>query len=276
MEGPRSMEKEPTFDADLASVFFRPVRWQSAYEETVERLAQAIKLGAVEVGAQLPSERELVVKLQVSRTTLREAIRALQQGGVLKTRRGRSGGTFVAADGVEPMSKSQAKRFVEELGGSLLDLIDLRAAVEPKAAELAAARGAPGAVVRLQALLDRSHEAPVSGLRRSDSLLHIAIARMAASDLLMDSVLKVQTRLHDLLAFLTVVPTPKVAARHESRQHESIVDAIAARDARGAREAMATHTAATEELLSEVLNVSTASLERSTAGRGATGATGTS
>ena len=96
----------PDAVSDLGRVFFRPVHWQSAFEETVERLSQAIKLGAVVVGEQLPSERELVSKLEVSRTTLREAIRALQQEGILRTQRGRSGGTFVASDGAEAVAIS--------------------------------------------------------------------------------------------------------------------------------------------------------------------------
>lgn len=266
-----STDEMPAADDIVASVFFRPVRWQSAFEETVERLAQAIKLGAVEVGDQLPSERELVAKLQISRTTLREAIRALQQEGILRTRRGRSGGTFVASDGAEMLSKTEARRLVGQMGPSLFDLIDVRAAVEPKAAELAAHRADPHAILRLQALLERGQKAPVAELRRSDSLLHIAIAQMAFSDLLMDSVLKVQTRLHDLLAFLAVVPTPQVAARHESRQHVKIVEAIARRDAAGAREAMAKHVEATEELLGDVLKIPAArerrtSVQRPTAG----------
>ena len=246
----------PAIAGDLTSVFFRPVRWQSAFEETVDRLGQAIKLGAVEVGEQLPSERELVAQLRISRTTLREAIRALQQEGILVTRRGRAGGTFVASDGIRVLSKSDARRIVQQLGPALFDLIDIRSAVEPKAAELAAQRRDPHLVATLQALLSRSHQAPVTVLRRTDSLLHIGIAQMASSELLMDAVLKVQTRLHDLLAFLSVVPTPKVAARHESRQHETILEAIARGDSQGARDSMAKHVEATEELLYSVLKIS--------------------
>ena len=68
-----------------------------------------------------------------------------------------------------------------------------------------------------------------------------------------------QTRLHDLLGFLAVVPTPKVAARHESRQHEKIVEAIVERDPTAAHRAMATHVAATEELLAALQRTRTPS-----------------
>ncbi|MFC7716342.1 FadR/GntR family transcriptional regulator [Nonomuraea recticatena] len=73
----------------------RPVRAGNAFEETVERLLQAIKLGMVAQGEKLPPERELAVQLGISRVTLREAIRALQEAGYLDVRRGRYGGAFV-------------------------------------------------------------------------------------------------------------------------------------------------------------------------------------
>src|SRR4051812_48031168 len=73
----------------------RPVRAGNAFEETVERLLQAIKLGMVAYGEKLPPERELAAQLGISRVTLREAIRALQDAGYLDVRRGRYGGAFV-------------------------------------------------------------------------------------------------------------------------------------------------------------------------------------
>ena len=74
---------------------FRRIRGGNAFEETVERLLQAVKLGQVRPGDRLPSERELALRLGISRVTLREAIRVLAQEGYLASRRGRSGGTFV-------------------------------------------------------------------------------------------------------------------------------------------------------------------------------------
>jgi len=73
---------------------WRPVRGGNAFEITVARLAQAIKLGLVAEGDRLPAERDLAERLQVSRVTLREAIRALREAGYLESRRGRTGGTF--------------------------------------------------------------------------------------------------------------------------------------------------------------------------------------
>lgn len=92
---------------------WRPVRGGNAFEITVARLAQAIKLGMVAEGERLPSERDLAERLKVSRVTLREAIRALREAGFLESRRGRTGGTFVlagAGDRVRQASPVPAQR----------------------------------------------------------------------------------------------------------------------------------------------------------------------
>src|SRR5919106_6817692 len=151
----------PRIEALLEDVFFRQAHWHSAYEVAVQRLAQAIKLGALSVGARLPPERELVERLGVSRTTLREAVRALQQQGYLKTSRGRLGGTFVASRQIRRLSRAEVSRITREMGDSLGELIDLRASVEPAAAELAAGRATGEQVEVLRWLLERSQSAAV-------------------------------------------------------------------------------------------------------------------
>jgi len=68
---------------------FAPVRSQTAFEETVERLGTAIKLGLLAPGTRLPAERELCRKLGIARSTLRQALLALGQTGHLQATRGR-------------------------------------------------------------------------------------------------------------------------------------------------------------------------------------------
>src|SRR5690349_18114285 len=89
---------------------WRPVRGGNAFEITVARLAQAIRLGLVTGGERLPSERQLAERLQVSRVTLRQAIAALREAGYLRSRRGRGGGTFVeySPNGSIPLAGSGA------------------------------------------------------------------------------------------------------------------------------------------------------------------------
>src|SRR6195256_97354 len=96
--------------ASADAVVLRPVRTGNAFEETVERLLQAIPLGVAGRGERLPAERELAVRLGVSRVTLREAIRALAEAGYVESRRGRDGGAFVDERAAPPPHKARAAR----------------------------------------------------------------------------------------------------------------------------------------------------------------------
>src|SRR6476619_532063 len=86
-----SMQRDPALEA-----VFKPVRPPTTFEETVERLGTAIRLGLLAPGSRLPSERDLAEELGISRSTLRQALTTLVQSGHLTSTRGRSGGTFVA------------------------------------------------------------------------------------------------------------------------------------------------------------------------------------
>ncbi len=245
----------------LNEVLYRPVRWRSAFEETVDRLAQAIKLGAVQPGSPLPPERDLVNKFQISRTTLREALRALQQHGYLETRRGRSGGTFVAKSVASLHTPAEARRLAREMGDSLFEAMDLRAAVEPKAAEFAASRASPDSIARLQLILECYESARPMESRRWDSTLHIAIAEAADSTLLLDSVLRVQVQLHELLDFISM-PYMETVARRSSSLHSRVVEAIARRKDHEARDAMEEHISLTTQVLREIVSPSSRSARK--------------
>lgn len=106
----------------------RPVRSGNVYEDTVERLLQAVKLGIVPRGARLPPERHLAVRLGVSRETLRSAINALQEEGYLESRRGRNGGTFVT---YQPAAQHRRRGIPDEMRGSIGDILTLRSVLEP-------------------------------------------------------------------------------------------------------------------------------------------------
>jgi GntR family transcriptional repressor for pyruvate dehydrogenase complex len=245
----------PRVEALLEDVFFRQAHWHSAYEVAVQRLAQAIKLGALKSGARLPPERELVERLGVSRTTLREGIRALQQQGYLKTSRGRSGGTFIVQRKTRQPTRTDILRIAKEMGSLIPELLDMRAAVEPKAAELAALRATDEAIENLRWLADRAERVPAAELRQADSTLHIAIAHTARSARLLDMVLEEQMRLHELLAFLSAAKGRRGEPGHSEVQHHRIVDAIADRDPESSYRAMRDHIEATSALLSEVLKL---------------------
>src|SRR5581483_3875142 len=116
---------------------FAPVHSQTAFEETVDRLGTAIKLGLLPPGTRLPAERELCARLGIARSTLRQALVALGQSGHLHATRGRGGGTFVA-DPQPPTSPPS-----HDLLTAWRDVCDERMAVEVGVAVLAAERAEP-------------------------------------------------------------------------------------------------------------------------------------
>ncbi len=230
-----------------AEAVFRPVRRGNAFEETVERLLQAITLGVVSEGQRLPPERELASRLKVSRETLREAIRALQQAGWVTSRPGRHGGTFVARqpEGARPAGSVGAAE-AQPLP-PLRDTLVLRAVLEPGAAELAAAaRLAPPARERLTDLLGECAAAEAGAYRQADSRLHLAIAEAAGSPSLLAAVADVRSRVNDLLDAIPILPANLTHADH---QHAAVVAAIVAGDPGRARSAMAAHLEGTAALL---------------------------
>ncbi|GII20614.1 FadR/GntR family transcriptional regulator [Planosporangium mesophilum] len=229
---------------------WRPVRGGNAFEITVARLAQAIKLGLVAPGERLPPERELAEKLRVSRVTLRQAIGALREAGYLESRRGRSGGTFVVHPG-PAADRPDAATLAREMGETLPDALDFRRVLEPGAAALAASRTLSAAErSRLVSYLTASRERDPAVRRTGDSRLHLAIAVAGGSPSLAQAIADVQLRLDQLLA---AIPVLRRNLDHSDDQHTRIVSAILSGDPVAARTAMEEHCDATAELLRGLL-----------------------
>jgi DNA-binding FadR family transcriptional regulator len=224
---------------------FCPVPVRNAFEVTVERLAQSIRLGVLADGARLPPERELADTFGVSRETLREAIRALRDAGLVESRRGRGGGTFVRAPHGGRLRRSGARHAA--VRDSLDDTLDLRRVVEPGAAALAARRTLTAADRSgLRRYVDDATAASPRRRRVADSRLHMAIAALGGSASVTALVADVQLRMDELLRAIPVLPT-NIA--HSDRQHASIVQAILAGDSDRARGEMEEHVDGTAALL---------------------------
>src|SRR5690606_21629676 len=166
-------------DSSRLTTVLRPVKAGNAFEETVERLLQAIKLGVVAHGDKLPPERELAVRLGISRVTLREAIRALQDAGYLDVRRGRYGGPFVPYVPPPPGS-ADLRRAVARMGtDDLADALTFRMAVECGAARVLAGMELTGGQRdTLRRRLADLDAAPLEDYRRLDTAFHLSIAEL--------------------------------------------------------------------------------------------------
>ena len=234
----------PDTQDDLAAAVLRPLRAHHAFESCVEMLATSIRLGIYPDGSTLPPERELAERMGVSRSTLREAIGALRDAGLLTTRRGRGGGSVVEFHPEEP----GASTTLERPRADLLDALTFRRIVEPGAAHAAANRTLTDQQAEmLQTSLERVSSASSKAVhRQADSQFHLAIASLTESPLLIDAVTSVQIRLHEMLG---AIPVLDRNIDHSRQQHAAIAEAILAGDAAKARRVMESHCDDTAALL---------------------------
>jgi DNA-binding FadR family transcriptional regulator len=235
----------------MKELLLRPVRGGNAFEETVERLLQTIRLGLAPAGDQLPPERELAAMLEVSRDTVRDAISSLVDAGYLVVRRGRYGGTFIVDD--VPSGAIQLGRDGELLTRSpftrdeIVDTLVLREILETGAARHASERALTATErEQLWAVLRESRAADNADYRRLDSRLHLLIAELTGSSSLLAQVASSRMRVNELLDGIPLL-TPNIA--HSNEQHEQIVHAILTGNAEEAEKAMRDHLDGSAALL---------------------------
>ncbi|WP_141869520.1 FCD domain-containing protein [Arthrobacter sp. SLBN-53] len=232
-------DQQPASDALL-----RPVRLGNAFEDTVGRLLQMIRLGVLAPGDSLPPERELAARLGVSRDTVREAIKSLADTGYLVSKRGRYGGTFLAdalPESVQPPDGDVVTRDV------LDDVLRLREILEVGAARMAATRTLTEAeAAELRSRCQDVRGAAAEDYRRLDSRLHLAIAEAAGSVSLVPLVAENRMRIN---ALLDQIPLLGRNISHSDEQHDAIVEAILTGDANAAADAMCAHLAGSAALL---------------------------
>ena len=233
-------------DTSLADdVVFRPVRSGNAFEDTVARLLQAVRLGIVEPGGALPPERDLAVRFSVSRDTVRDAIRSLSDAGYLVSRRGRYGGTFVSER--LPAEGEVVAATAMPTAAEIDDVLGLREILEVGAARAAARRtlSADDRDALWQRLAETS-AADAADYRRLDSRLHLTIGQLVGTPTLVSLMADNRTRVNELLDHIPLLAT-NIA--HSNRQHEAIVAAILTGNRERAAQEMSEHLEGSAVLL---------------------------
>ncbi|MER6983189.1 FadR/GntR family transcriptional regulator [Streptomyces carpinensis] len=234
----------PEVPGDRLTAVLRPVRAGNGFEEALEQVLQVVRLGLVPAGGRLPAERELAERLGISRVTLREVLKVLQDQGLIEARRGRYGGTFVLprADGG---GGDELRRRVA--GVDIEDVLRFREVLEVGAAGLCAADGLTGErAERLRDALELTYDAPLADYRRLDTMLHLTLAELCGSPSLTAQYAAVRATVNDLL---DCIPLLVRNLEHSQRQHIALVEAVLEGDADGAREMMREHCAGTAALL---------------------------
>ena len=213
------------------------------YEEVVGQLHQLIDAGKLKAGDQLPSERELAETFRVSRSSVREAIKTLENEGMVMTRPG--SGTFITAVNVEAIIPSLAS-LLSRGKDALVDLFEMRCLVEPSIAALAAERATPADILRLKAICTEqeqqiNRDTPAV---ESDAAFHLTIGQAthnAALQRLVASIVEILKPVRE-----KSLQTPGRA--HKSlASHREILVAIERHDPELARQAMQRHIQAVEQ-----------------------------
>ncbi len=218
----------------------------SVTDEAIDKIKAMIIAGELQPGDRLPPEQELSERLGLSRSSLREAVKALELVRVLDVRRG--DGTYVTS--LEPQLLLEAVSFVVDLhnDSSVLEVFGVRRLLEPAAAAIAAARLSGGELAAIESMVDAVGEhTGVEALVDHDLAFHRAIVAGAGNAYL--------TSLVEGLAGTTVRAriwrglTQENAVDRTVDEHRAIVAALRERDAELVRSLVTAHIAGIESWL---------------------------
>jgi DNA-binding FadR family transcriptional regulator len=221
-----------------------PITWivsQRLYQQVAEQLATLIRAGEFLPRQRLPPERDLALKLGVSRPTVREAMIALEIAGLVDIHSG---------SGIYVNDARSVSATIGDAGTSVFTILAARRAIEGEVAALAAV--APGQdFEQLEHLIDAQKTAMSQGLpgHEEDRRFHLSIAAMAGNDVLTGVVGMIWTEMFSPVFERLMEKTAGAPARQRTlRDHSAILAALANRDPAGARQAMHEHIVHTETL----------------------------
>ncbi len=217
-------------------MMLRSVKKTRIYEDIVSQIRELIADGRLKSGDRLPSERELSEMFQVSRASVREAIRALESMGLIEIRSGE--GTYIASS-VETLLSPLASAILQQKD-VLLEIFEARKIVEPEIAALAAERANPDEIVQLDAILkEQARQITEGGTGvEADTAFHSTLAQTAKNKILL--------RLNDAIVD-SLRETRERSLQTDGRParslagHRKILEAIRMKDPAKAREAMLEH-----------------------------------
>jgi len=224
---------------------FKPVKKTRVYEEIVAKIKDMLEKGRLKSGDQLPGERELSEVFQVSRSSVREALRTLETQGFLESRQG--DGTYIASKPVESLVNPLASVIFSEKD-SQMELFEMRRLIEPQLAYLAAERATQEEIAMMEQSLVLQEEAVARGETGTDvdKSFHYIMAKATKNKVL----LRLTDSMRDLLAesrdkYLQVEGRPDKSIS----RHRQVLDAIKARDGELAAQVMLEHVVDIEECL---------------------------
>src|SRR4030095_10404776 len=220
-----------------------PIHVPKSSEVLASQLRVHILDGTIGDGAALPAERDLVIQTGLSRGSVREALRILHTEGLITTRPGRLGGSVARRPGDDALAR-YIGLFVQGRGISLMSLLQVREAIEPSIASLAAVNRTEDELAQLNAITKRIEDAyaDVPLYLAENVNWHVAIAAASHNELLKAFITAISGLVFKASAIENFasedVRTLVIKA------HRRILEAIVAGDAEAAARRMARHLAA--------------------------------
>ncbi len=221
------MTKKPTAAQDNAHE-------PRLYRVVADRIQQLIRDDRIQPGERLPSERDLAIKLSVSRASLREALIALELGGVIEVRGG---------SGVYVSEQPDADAAAPEVGPGPFEVLSARRLIESEVAAIAARVATDGAIdAILKAVLEMErHHADYASNEQADRNFHLAIARATGNSALVGAMEYLWDQRGRLWHKLKEHFQTEELRQETLTDHRRILEAIAAHDPAEARRAMRAH-----------------------------------
>lgn len=224
---------------------WEPVRRIRTHEQVLAQIEQKILDGTLRAGEKLPSERELMAVLGVSRTSVREALRALEAMGIIESRTGsgRDAGSVITGSSTSALT-SLLRMHVALAQISLADLVDTRVQLERNAARTAASTRTPEDIERLTGLIEqmRHTDQEYHEFNALDAEFHIGIARMSGNALATNLMQALRGAVqNEMAAAFARLADWHTVADALAVEHEEILRAIDKGDGAAASELVAAH-----------------------------------
>jgi len=217
---------------------YKAVQTSRLYEQIVQQIEDSILKGALKEGDQLPPERELAHQFGVSRTAVREAVKALREKGLVEAYPGR--GTFITNGTSHSIRQTLDRMLKNGQPEGAANLTEVREILEPEIAALAASRADDEHIAAMReaiAVMDNARQDPDEFIE-ADLDFHLALGEAAANPLILSLIDSIVGLLREQrLRTFYVDGGPERGQYH----HKRILEAIEHRDSQGARETMRAH-----------------------------------
>ena len=206
-----------------------PIKSEKVYKIIMKQIKDIVKSGELKRGDKLPSERELALRLNVSRTSVREAIKALETLGLVESKHG--GGNYIKNDFEDILLEPLSIAFML-LGSNNSEILELRKVIEPEVASMAAKNITENEIKELENIIEKLSKTTDSKIWASlDKEFHYVIAKASKNHLLSTIVFSVSSLIEE---YIDESKMYEIDREKVINDHKIILEAIISHDSKKA------------------------------------------